>query len=194
MRKKENLRAFFYPQEWIDLMNKANTKQYLTFNILINTGARFNEARNIQVQDIDFNNNRIVLRITKSRNKDKRIPRIITISTEFSKWLQKQTRKHKLKQEDYFPMLNKSAISQSLKKLAREIGKKDYQDFSAHNLRKTFETWLVALDINAMTITAHLGHNFATAMGHYISPDVFTQGEKKLIRKILGDIFRKGNY
>jgi len=78
-----------------------------------------------------------------------------------------------------------------MKKALQNAGINDWKMFSIHNIRKTFEVWLMALSVDGLTITAHVGHSMATAAGHYISPDVFSSDEKFKIREILGDLYRR---
>ena len=189
---KQNLKHFYYPEQWLKLMKEAKPKQKETFTMLINTGARFNEARHIKVEDVDFERNNLVLKVTKVKAKKKETrpnPRHIPISTEFSKFLKKQVKKYNLKADDYFPMLKSSAANTALKKLTKKIGIKEYQDYSIHNLRKTFECWLIALGNDGFKVAKHLGHTAAVALNEYISADIFTYQDKKMIRQIIGDLY-----
>ena len=196
---KENKKVFFFPDEWQKIMKIAKPRQQLNLNMQIHTGARVEEALNVKVEDIDFNRNNLTLRVTKVRARKKETkptPRIIPISSQFAKQLRKYIKLYDLKQEDYFPMLGKQAVTVALKKLAEKVGRKDYKDFSSHNIRKTFECWLIAIGIDGFKTAKHLGHTPAVALGSYISPDIFTYEDKKLIREILGDLYsyREGRF
>ena len=63
--------------------------------------------------------------------------------------------------------------------------------FSIHNIRKTLEIWLMALGVDGLTITSHIGHSMQTAASHYVSPDVFSWEEKSKMREIIGDLYRR---
>jgi len=189
---KEDKKVFLYPQEWVKIMDLAKSKQKLTLEIQLNTGARINEARHIKVEDVDFVRNNVILKVTKVRSKKKEkksTTRIIPISSKFSKSLKKYIRTYKLKQNDYFPMLKPAAINSAIKKLTKKIKRKDWNDFSSHNIRKTFECWLIALNIDGFKVAKHLGHTASVAIDSYISPDIFTYDDKVLIRNILGDLY-----
>ncbi len=189
---KDNKSLFFYPNEWVKMLKIANPRQQLNLNMQGQTGARINEALNIKVGDIDFDRNNLILRITKVRAKKKEkkpTPRIIPVSSSFTKYLRKQIKLYNLGSEDKFPMLNKSATSQALKKLAEKIGRKDYMEFSSHNIRKTFECWLIAIGVDGFAVCKHLGHTPTVALNSYISPDIFTYEDKKQIRDVLGDLY-----
>ena len=181
---RSNRDRFFYPGEWEKFFDVLKPMQKFTFNFLINTGARINEARNVQPFDIDLERKRIVLRITKVKAKKKEKnprPRIIPISTQFAKYLKNKSGK----------ILSTPAANIALKKALIKSGVKDWKMFSIHNIRKTLETWLMALDIDGLKITAHMGHSLVTAAGHYISPDVFSWEEKSKMRMIIGDLYQR---
>lgn len=191
---RDNRDRFFFPDEWDKFIKTSKKKQVFTFNFLINTGSRINEARNVKISDIDLERKRIVLRITKVKAKKKETkprPRIIPTSEKFTKYLRKHIKENQLTSEDYLGILSTSAANTGMKKALQNAGIKDWEMFSIHNIRKTFEIWLMALSVDGLTITAHVGHSMATAAGHYVSPDVFTPDERKEIRLILGGLYER---
>jgi len=191
---RSNRDRFFFPDEWMKFIDNSKSKQKFTFSFLINTGARINEARNVKVSDIDLERKRIVLRITKIKAKKKEKaprPRIIPLSSQFAKKLKAYIRDNKLNGEDYLGILSTPAANIGMKKALQNAGIKDWQMFSIHNIRKTIEIWLMALSVDGLTITAHVGHSMQTAAGHYISPDVFSWDEKKNMRMIIGDLYQR---
>ena len=191
---RSNRDRFFFPDEWGKFFDKAKKRQKFTFKFLINTGARINEARNVKVSDIDLERKRIVLRVTKVKAKKKEKsprPRIIPISTQFAKYLKRYIREAKLSHDDYLGILSTPAANIGMKKALKIAGIKDYYMFSIHNIRKTLETWFVALEIDGLKITAHIGHSMQTAASHYISADVFSWEEKSKMREIIGDLYRR---
>ena len=196
--KKYSLRSnrdrFFFPDEWGKFFDKLKSRQQLTFRFLISTGSRINEARNVKVSDIDLERKRIVLRITKikARKKEKNPrPRIIPISAQFAKYLKAHIKNKKLESNDYLGILSTPAANIGMEKALAKAGIKDWEMFSVHNVRKSFETWLMALGIDGLAITAHVGHSLAVAAGSYVSPDVFSWEEKSKIRLIIGDLYQR---
>ena len=174
---RSNRDRFFFPDEWMKFIDNSKSKQKFTFSFLINTGARINEARNVKVSDIDLDRKRIVIKNTKVKAKKKEKnprPRIIPISSQFSKYLKKYIRDNKLGSEDYLGILSTPAANIGMKKALQNAGIKDWQMFSIHNIRKSLEIWLMALSVDGLTITAHVGHSMQTAAGHYVSPAVFS--------------------
>lgn len=189
---RESRDRYFFPDEWMAFYDKLRKSQKFTFEMLINTGARINECRNVQVRDIDFERQNIVFRWTKSRNKDgSRKIRTIPISTKFTKTLKKHIKEHNLKPEDNLKILSTPASNIAMKKALKKAGIPDWKMFSVHNVRKTLETWLLALDIDTMKIIKHFGHSIQMAQKHYVSPDIFGWEDKRMMRDIIGGLYRK---
>ena len=191
---KVNQKRFFYPDEWNLFYQQLSEKQKPYFKIAINTGARINEVRNLRIQDIDFKKNTITFYVTKIRSKlkEKRpVPRTISISSEFSRWLYAWGRKNRLKMNDTFGIPSTVAVDKAMKTKLERLKFKDWRDFSSHNIRKTHGNWLKAMRIDGVEIAARLGHDINTMIKHYVSPDVFTEGDRALICRELGDLVER---
>lgn len=189
---KDDIHRFFYPNEFMKFFDNLKKKQKHTVKCLINTGARINEIRHVKVEDIDFSNKRIVLRVTKTKAKKKETHgrvRTIPISSQFSRYLKSYCEKKQ--DQDILDILSTPALDIGIKKACNKAGIKDYHNISAHNLRKTLETWLMALGVDSLALTAHIGHDIRTAAQHYVSPDVFSFDEKKKMRLVIGDLYEK---
>jgi integrase len=190
-----------FPDEWQAFYDILKPRQKITFNFLINTGARINEIRNVKVSDIDFDRGNIVLRVTKRiinrpgiQKEGVRTIRILSISSEFSKYLKKVVNEYELKADDFFPILSTPAGNIAMKKALKDAGIGDYEMFSLHNCRKTLETWLLALGVDNFKLVKHFGHSMAVALKHYLSADVFNYEDRQKMREIIGDLFQKDNY
>lgn len=183
-RKKRDKKAFFYPDEFKKLLDLCSDKQKFTILLLLNTGSRINEAKHIRKEDIDTNRNTITLWVTKRRavlKETRPNPRRIPISTKFCKYLKKNIKKYKV--------LSKNQTGIILKEKAKIIKTKyDSLDFSAHNLRKTFGTWMLALGVDGFKLAQHLGHAPETLRTEYASPDIFNERDKDIMREILNDL------
>jgi integrase len=183
---RNNRDRFFYPDEWMKFFDKLKPGQKYTFMFLINTGSRINEARHVIPSDVDTERKRIILRVTKVKAKKKEKsprPRIIPMSSQFSKYIKNKIEKNKI--------LSTPAANIAMKKSLEKAGIKDWKMFSIHNIRKTLETWLMALGVDGLKITAHIGHSMSVAAGSYISADVFSWEEKNKIRMIIGDLYSR---
>ena len=180
---KTDKKAFFYPQEYEKLLELASDKQRFTFECLLNTGARINEVRHIDVKDIDHFRKNLTLRITKVRAKIKETrptPRTIPLSNKFYKFLKSNINKYKI--------LSTAATGTALHVLCERIGKQNYKDISAHNLRKTFGTWMLALGVDGFKVAQHLGHSPEMLRTAYASPDIFNSNDKQIMRELLDDL------
>jgi len=188
---KENKDRFLYPKEYFKVFDAMKSKQQHTTKVLINTGARINEARHIEPTDIDYERKVIILRVTKTKAKKgekKGKPRWIPISTQFSKYLKKWFRLH-----NKIQILSTPAYNIGLKKATTIAGIKNPTDFSAHNMRKTFENYLLALGVDGLKVCAHVGHDPATAVNSYITADLFNYEDKMAMRDIIGDLYVQNN-
>jgi len=192
LKVEQNKKAFFYPNTWLQFYSLLTPKTRICFDILIQTGARINEAHHITPADIDEERNVLHLRMTKVRSKiGEKNPtgRKIPISSQFKKLLLIYAKNNKLKADDEFPMLSTPRVSQLLKQNCKAIGKADYKDISAHNIRKTFQNWLLALGVDPFILAQHLGHTLQVAFSNYANPNTFTDTDRKLAREILGDLY-----
>lgn len=191
---RDNKDRFFFPDEYINFENALKTKQKHSVKVLINTGARHMEAFNIKVSDCDLNNNRIILRVTKAKaKKGEKIgkQRIISISSQFSKYLRKYIRDNNLKDNDFIGVLSNSSLNIAYKKAGLKAGIKDYYNIASHTFRKTHGNYLKALGIDGSEICSRLGHDYNTFLSSYASPDIFTYRDLDLIRVILGDLLKR---
>jgi integrase len=191
--KKDKFR-FLFPFEYMKFEDALKSKQKFSVRFLINTGARINEARNVKVGDIDFINRRIVLRVTKAKAKKGELKgqgrvRIIPLSSQFTKYLKHYVGEKNLAENNYIGILSNPALNIAYKKAGKKAEIKDYKDISSHTFRKTLECWLMALKVDALPLTAHMGHDIVTAAQHYVSPDIFSWEEKKQMREIIGDLY-----
>lgn len=180
---KVDRKAFFYPENFLKIQELATPKQLYTILFLINTGARINEVRHVLPKDLDKERFNIKLWVTKKRAKlkeDRPTPRDIPVSTQFFKYLKKNINEYKI--------LSTNQTGIILKDLSKQAGIENWKDMSAHNLRKTFGTWMLALNVNGFKLAQHLGHSPEMLRTHYASPDIFNYRDKDIMRDILGDL------
>ena len=187
---RTNRKRFFFPNElnkFVDALETDN--QRIDFDVLINTGARYNEAKNIKKEDIDFERGTLTIKVAKIKAKKGQKfpdPRTFKLSSQFLSRLKEYTKD--LNNEDTLPFLTNSALNLAIKKIAKRIGIKDYYMISAHNLRKTHGQYLVALDVNIANICKRLGHDMNTFLNSYCSADIFSPKDREEIKIILGDL------
>lgn len=194
---RANRGRFFFPDEWMAFEDKLKPRQKIAFKFLLNTGARINEIRNVRVNDVDFERSVIVLRVTKrvvNRPRQKQGTsnvRVISISSQFTKFLRGVIKDYNLRSDDYFPILSTPAANIAMKKTLQKAGIGDWDMFSVHNVRKTLETWLLALEIDSFKIIKHFGHTSAIALKHYVGSDIFSNADRMQMRMIIGDLYQK---
>lgn len=206
---RNNRNRYFFPDEWkafydsLDNGNKKLNRRQITFNLLLNTGARIMEIQHIEISDIDLDRGNIMLRVTKKIINRPGIqktgiskPRVVSISSQLVKFLRKVISQYELKGDDKLPILTTSGANQALERCLESLKIPDFKMFSLHNVRKTNENWLLALGVDFYKMIKQLGHSPNVSMKHYISSDIFSFEEKKEINEILGDLRDKmmGNY
>lgn len=194
-KKKINPKRFFTPQEWTQFLNVINNlKHKFWVELLLHTGARYEEALNIKLQDVDFT--RRTITILKPKGGRGKI-RTISISTYLTNRINNYAQKNKMTANSYL-MENPSRklkvptnmfMNKAVKVYCKKIGIKDYYDFSCHTFRKTLEMWGCAQNVSPMVLTSHLGHTIDVAQAHYVSTVLSSPNEKVLIRSILDDLW-----
>lgn len=188
-RQKENPIRFFKPDEWEKFIYSTNERWRFYFWFLFLTGARYKEAKLIKVQDIDFKDRQILIKNPKGKNIGK-VMRYIQISPYAKRLIQARIRVMGLKSEDNFNFPTIQGLRNYMQKKLKEIGVKDYKDFSVHNIRKTHENYHISLGTNEKKLIRHMGHNESTANDHYIS-GAFIKSPKQLekIKSWIGGSF-----
>jgi len=190
---RSNRDRILNPDEWFNLLSNLKEHQVFTFKVLLLTGARINEAQHIKVEDIDFPNQRLVLKVTKRRHGDniqnKSKTRTIRVSRELIKDLRKVINDNNLNRENELGLLSQPAAHKALKKALEKAKVKDYKMLSIHSIRKTSENWALSIGVDSMKLSTRFGHNLITQYEHYSQSDSFTPKEKEQIRQIYGDTF-----
>ncbi len=187
---RTNRKRFFYPNEWNNFLEcLASPKQKLSFDILINTGCRYNEGYNIRKRDIDFERETLTLKVTKIKAKKGQKfpePRTFRLSSQFLSRLKDYTKDKN--DDEKIGMLSAPALNIAMKKALIKAGIEDFYMFSLHNVRKTHGNWLNAHKVTIVNICKRLGHDYNTFLGSYASADVFRDNDRKEIKEILGDL------
>jgi len=131
-RRKNNLRRYFTSDEYNQIHNHLKNPKHLTqFLILTHTGMRINEARNIDVNNIDFNNK--IIKIFK-KNKEKIFPMSDYLTTHLRGYVAMNI----LPVVNSFEFPSTYALNKRIKNIAKKAGIQDYEDCSAMNLRHTY--------------------------------------------------------
>lgn len=192
---------FFMPDKWIKFIEALDTKRAkLTAEILIQTGARINEARHIEERDIDYERRTLRLRITKTKaakGETTGRPRTIPISSQFAKYLKKIFRELPPNSSLKDIYLSTQAFNTAMKRTLKKMKDPEWYMMSPHNIRKTHGNWLKLMmsvgmmSINESEICLRLGHDYNTFLKDYGSSSVADSRDIQLIKKILGDLYER---
>lgn len=190
---KEDKKAFLYPREFKQLFNTLSEKQQPYFKLAINTGGRIEEIRHVTPADINTTRKQLTFRITKVRAKlgeARPTPRTIQVSSEFVAWMLRYAKRNNIKDDQPFVTYSTAGINKIIELKVQQLGRKDFKDFSSHNLRKTHGQWLLALNISGIEVAMRLGHDIDTLTECYASPTLFNAEDKILICDELGDLYK----
>lgn len=195
---RDDRSRYFFPDEWTKFYNSIKKDKQPIFDCLINTGARIEEALNIRPKDFDWERNNLTLAVTKIKaKKDESVGkrRSFTISSQFTKRMKKYIGDRKISDESVLFKVSKQSVWKMLRTKLKKLEIKDWYNFSLHNIRKTHGMWLKSLqnrgiDLDMSEICMRLGHDYNTALKHYMSPSIFTDTDKDKMVQILGDIYK----
>lgn len=197
---RKHRKAYLFPDLYEKVYeNLGSETAKRTCEILIQTGARINEARNVQYRDFDFGRNTLRLRIAKSKarkvGEERGSPRTIPISSDYAKKMKKFFSGDS---NESIKLLSTSAFDVALKKALQKAGCQEWYMYSAHSLRKTHGNWLKILGnygimkIDAAEICLRLGHDMNTFLKDYGSSGVMNPEDMVRARKIMGDLYSSG--
>lgn len=184
--------CYFFPDRWEQFFNAIKPEKQDIFDMLINTGARIDEALNVRPEDFDWERNNLTLKVTKTKAaKGESIgkKRTMQVSSQFARRMRKYISEHKILNGMILFPISSQAVSQMFKRGLIKAGFKDYYMYSLHNIRKTHGNWLKALDVPSDEICLRLGHDHNTYLKHYGSASIFDRKDKLLMIKILGDVY-----
>jgi integrase len=181
---------YFFPDEWKKFDNSLRKDNEPLFDFIFNTGCRFEEAIFTRPNDFDFERNNVRLWKTKTKAKKGEThgkPRTISLSSSFTKRMKKHC--NTFKGDEYIFKSSIQSVNQLIKRKLKELGIKDYYNFSSHNIRKTHGMYLKALGIDMGEICQRLGHDANTYIKHYGSADIFSDRDMALIRELMDDLY-----
>ena len=183
-KTKEDKYRFFYPPEFEKMLDHLNKNGKFTAEFMINTGCRIMEARGFKDDPIYDNERRnITLTHTKVRARLKeKAPRSRTlpISKQFFNQLKKELPTHRI--------LSTNAFNIALRRACIKAKINKSEQFSSHNIRKSFATWMLSLGVDGFKLAKHLGHTPNELARDYATNDVFNHTDKQIMRGILKDL------
>ncbi len=187
----KDINRVFFPDEWKKFARSIHkNKNFLLYELYLNTGGRFNEGIHTRPIDFDFDRNNLRFWKTKTKaRKGEKVgrPRTISLSSSFSKRMKRFCADKK--PDEYLFQISQAGFNQLMKAKLKKLGIEDWTNFSSHNIRKTHGMYLKALGIDIAEICTRLGHDYNTYIKHYGSADVFSEKDMRGIRDLLGDLY-----
>lgn len=151
----------------------TNLRNITILILLATTGMRRKEAVNLKLENIDFENRRIHINLTKGEKKRRIVP-LFEVAEKYLKLYLSERNKKALKNENnLFINRNGTAIStETVGHIASKICKKYGFNFSLHSFRRGYATDLNKNKVPITNIAKVLGHdNVSTTYKHYIIVD-----------------------
>jgi len=183
-KTKADKYRFFYPPEFEKMFDYLNSNGKFTAEFMINTGCRIMEARGFKDDPIfDDDRKNITLIHTKVRARlGEKTPRARTlpISKKFFNRLKRDIKTHRI--------LSTNAFNIQLRRASVAATIPHPEQFSSHNLRKTFATWMLSLGCDGFKLAKHLGHSPNELARDYATNDVFNHSDKQIMRSIVGEL------
>ncbi|MFT4416032.1 tyrosine-type recombinase/integrase [Fredinandcohnia humi] len=143
--------------------SKVLKRDLLLFTLLITTGSRISEILNIKIRDINWNEETIILPLTKNREQ-----RIIILRPDISEAIKKYTKEYGIEDNDYLFNLNYSQVSYLLKSFLKKV---NLERVNIHSLRHSFATLMYESNTDITLIKQMLGHNDIEVTRNYIHPN-----------------------
>jgi len=151
--KENNQRVrYLSDEEMRTLLNNASEPLKSIILVALHTGLRQGEIVNLKWANIDFNLKTIYLKDTKTG--EKRIPINETVYNLLC-FLKANNEVRKDSSDSVFPMTKGYRVSHRFAELTSRLGIKD---FRFHDLRHSFASYLVMMNVNLKTIQELLGH------------------------------------
>jgi integrase len=185
-KEKQNKKRFFYPPEFEKILDYLNKNGRFTAEFMINTGARINECRGfVNNSDPLFDKDRKNITLTQTKVRARLgekhpEPRTIPLSDKYYKQLKEDIGKRRI--------LSTNALNIALREACVEAGITNSEQFSSHNIRKTFATWMLSLGVDGFRLAKHLGHTPSELAKDYATNDVFNHSDKQIMRSIFGNL------
>ena len=145
-------------------------RNWVLINFLLGTGCRLRTLRNIKVNDLDFTNNLIKFKVTKSR-KEQIIPMSHTLSSVLIEYLQYRSYQN---ETDYLfctvfgGQMQKETVQGAIGRYNKARG---VNKTSLHCFRRTYGTQYVLNGGNIFSLQSILGHSDISTTRLYFSAD-----------------------
>ncbi|MEO2154263.1 MAG: site-specific tyrosine recombinase/integron integrase [Nanoarchaeota archaeon] len=168
------------------LINQAdNIRDKLLILLFYSTGLRVSEVRNLNINDINFEDKFLIVRRGKGQ-KDRVIPlpdKVIELLKEYLKWREENYKNIVDKEALFINKFGKRMSYEFIEKIIRTIGKKANIKVTCHMLRHSFATHMLENGADIRVIQEILGHEKLST----------TQIYTKVTTRYLKEIYDKFN-
>ena len=197
---RKDRHSYFFPNDWITLMEVMNQNQKDFFDGLLISGARIDEWLHVRPKDFSWDRNTLKLYVTKVKAKKKESKvlggqsREFNMSSQYIRRIRTYIRRNEIGNEEFLFKFTKQNAWQLLRRKLKLAGIKDEWKYSLHNIRKTCGMYLKTVqrrgkDLDGDEICMRLGHDHNTFLKHYGSPSIFTDNQRDQMIKIFGDVY-----
>jgi integrase/recombinase XerD len=177
-----DLKGYLEPEQVESLIEAAaNLRDKLLVRLLWHTGIRVSELIAIRIQDIDFDNRAIVIKVQKIRKKTKKLiekRRVVPIDQGTLDMARKYLgwrKQFPYKGELLFP-ITRQRVNQIFWKLGKRAGIKDIGDpavskhrkLHPHHLRHSFSIYCIKRGMSIERLQKILGHQSPTTTSVYL--------------------------
>lgn len=174
----KRLPDYLNPAEMYRLLevSKADPFDYLLIEFLIYTGLRISEARNLQIQSIDWNNNQLKV-IQGKGSKDRYVPLSPNLQSKLLLFLRGKKAGHVFCKRNH----RVYSIRALQKRICKRLDQCEFNKrLSTHSLRHTFACMCMARGFRLEEIQIMMGHDSRKATEIYAKLELGSVKEKYL--------------
>ena len=126
----------------------------MLISILMQTGVRISEARNLDIRDIDYSNYQLKV-VSGKGSKDRHVPLSSPLMMQMKAFLRERKKGYFFIKEDQTPFSIR-ALQDRVKKVYKKC--KFDKKLKVHSLRHTYATWLIRKGMSIEKVQILMGH------------------------------------
>jgi integrase len=187
--EKDSLRVLT-PDEYYQFFGVIDNPDHMFFfKFLFGTGMRIEEARQVKTRHINLDRREITVIRSKTGKYGSKGQRKVRFSSMLKMEIRQRIKFMKLGPDDTLGTPTRQRLNLPIKYYGMKAGLQNVQDLKTHTCRKTHENYLVAMGVDSMIVSIHMGHSLDVAYYYYMQKAMFDDEEKTKIRGIMGDIY-----
>jgi integrase len=166
-----------------------NPDHVFVFKFLFGTGLRIEEARRLRIRNINMDRRELTVIKGKGGKYGSRKGRKVRFSSMLRMEIRQRIKLLKLGLDDTLQVPTRQRLNLLIKYYGIKAGLDNVHDLRTHTCRKTHENYLIAIGVDNMIVSVHMGHSPDVAYYYYVQKAVYSDEEKSKIRGIMGDIY-----